>query len=423
VSDERLQPGIYVGRGRRPPPHFRLVLLDVASGVGPDAVVDALAETDAMLRVLPEGRVRELQGQPAEHAGASSAQFAGLEHLIGFGRRLFDDRVHGQPQVAVERPDYLSYLPDDGPFPALRWVNGHDGRNRGEADVALQLTGEHPSGVNCAAVEIWKLLADLGGPLHVVATFGGFSRHDGRGWLEFHDGVSNIEPSQREGALVAPSDPEWMAGGTYMAFMRLAIDLPAWRSRSRTDQELIVGRDKLTGGALTATEQDTDGRNRPVAATPPGDDATDRQLSDHIDPPQTTDRLVEASHIHRANQNRASPSAPGAFRIFRQGYDYLDEVEGDRPRLGLNFVSFQRDLAAVDHMLHLPGWLGDANFGGPVAPAPGGARPGPNDRSRRWRVLRRATHRPSVPRRRVLPNQRPAQVPLAEPGPWPTADL
>ncbi len=366
-----LQPGIAFRSGQRPAPCYRLVLLDAAPGANPTVVHDALRDIDQMLCDLAAGQVRELQGQPPEGKIASAQQFAGLEHLLALGRRLFDGDVHQPRLVRGSRPDYLAYLPADGPFPALPWADGTRGRNRGEADIAIQLTAERQAGVNCAAVEIWKLLADLGGPLRVVASFDGFGRPDGRGWLEFHDGVSNMEAGQRAVALEARGNPEWMRGGTYMVFLRLHIHLTTWRALSRTEQEMLVGRDKLTGGALVATERDRSGRLLPISASPPGPDAGQHERSDFIDPPQSTDPLIEASHVHRANQTRSSPSAAGAFRIFRQGYDFLYGIEGETPALGLNFVSFQRDLAIVQHLLHLPGWLGDVNFGGSADPASG----------------------------------------------------
>jgi len=42
-------------------------------------------------------------------------------------------------------------------------------------------------------------------------------------------------------------------------------------------------------------------------------------------------------------------------------------------RVGLNFVSFQRNLIHLTNILRTPGWLGNANFGGP-APEPGQPR-------------------------------------------------
>jgi deferrochelatase/peroxidase EfeB len=156
-----------------------------------------------------------------------------------------------------------------------------------------------------------------------------------------------------------------------MAFLRCRVDLPAWRALDRDDQELIIGRDKLSGAALVATERDAVGRARPVPAPALTADASDSEIADYTDPPQATDPLIEASHIHRANQNRASPYAPAGWRIFRQGYDFLESLGPDGPVLGLNFVSFQADLGALHHILHLPGWLADVNFGGPTDAGPG----------------------------------------------------
>jgi deferrochelatase/peroxidase EfeB len=187
--------------------------------------------------------------------------------------------------------------------------------------------------------------------------------------------VSNLDAGQRPAALTAGADPSWMEGGTYMAFLRFRVDLRAWRALERPEQELVVGRDKLTGSGLVATELDAAGKARPVAAPPLPPQPTDAELADYRDPPQTADPLLEASHVHRANQNRASPSAPGAWRMFRQGYDFLDSIGPDGPLLGLNFVSFQADLGTLQHVLHAPGWLADVNFGGPARPAPGEPRP------------------------------------------------
>lgn len=360
----RLQPGIFFAAGQRPPPCWRLVLLDLAPGTTPGEAHDALARLMEMLGDLRGGQMRELARQPPEHACASAEQFAGLEVLLGVGRRLFDSERHAPPLTSAPRPEFLSWLPMGAPLAGLPW--GSDDPS-GEADVALQLTAEHQAGVHCAAVEVWAFIADERLPLTVTTTFSGFGRQDGRGWLGFHDGVSNLETGQRLTAITAAPDPAWMAGGTYLAFLRLGIDLASWRSLDRARQELLVGRDKLSGTALIATTRDAEGNIRPVAG--PGPSAQGR--ADWIDPPQTTDPLLEASHIHRANQNRSSASAPGGWRMFRQGYDFLDAIGPGGPVVGLNFVSFQRDLSVLRQVLHLPGWLGEVNFGGPATPKPG----------------------------------------------------
>jgi deferrochelatase/peroxidase EfeB len=353
MTAERIQPGVYFRSGERPPPAFRLVLLNAVRGAGAAPVRAAIGEVLAMLRGLPRGRVRDLPRLGRSEAERTARQFDGLTALVGYGARLFDGSVHDPPLTTAPRPAHLAALAG---FRALPWESA--GPNRGDADVALQLTARHAAAVDVAAVEVAKLVADRGLPLSVAATFGGHGRADRRGWLDFHDGISNLPSEGRPAALVARGDPPWMAGGTYMAFLRLPVDLAAWRSLSRSEQELLVGRDKHTGSALTGVRRTGD-RLEPVAG------------GDFVDPPQTNEPALEASHVHRANQSRASADAPAAHRIFRQGYDYLEDLGPDGPRLGLNFVSFQADLAALVHLLHLPGWLGDVNFGGRHERGPG----------------------------------------------------
>jgi Dyp-type peroxidase family len=367
---DRVQEGIYFRSGERPPPHWRLLLLDVAQGGSPAGAQAAIGQTMRTLTDLRGGDVRELKGQPTEGVEATRETFADLAVMIGFGRSFFDPDRHRPALTSAPRPEFLAYLPSRGdPFPAIPWVG--DGARPGEADMALQLTGPSAAAIDRAAVEAWKLIEDERLPLEVVASFDGFGRPDGRGWLEFHDGVSNMPSSQRLSAIAAPADPAWMGGGTYMAFLRFRVDLALWRNLDRAEQELIVGRDKLTGSPLVGVKRDRQGRAKPISGPPLPRRPSRRQRADFADPPQATDPLLEASHTHRANQNRTSPAAPAGLRIFRQGYDFLDSIGSDGPELGLNFVSFQSDLGTLQHLLHLPGWLADVNFGGPSSPGRG----------------------------------------------------
>ena len=108
--------------------------------------------------------------------------------------------------------------------------------------------------MNRAVVEVAKLVAASRLPLELVGVQGGFQRDDGRSWLGFHDGVNNMPSSQRRIAIeAATADPAWMQGGTYMAILRVLVDLTAWHDLTRDQQELLVGRHKLTGCPLTST--------------------------------------------------------------------------------------------------------------------------------------------------------------------------
>jgi deferrochelatase/peroxidase EfeB len=87
----------------------------------------------------------------------------------------------------------------------------------------------------------------------VNAIYSGFLRPDSRGWLGFHEGVSNLKSNERIETVVIKEkylenrQDYWTVGGTYMAFLRMSVDLNAWQTVPRHQQEILVGRDKLTG--------------------------------------------------------------------------------------------------------------------------------------------------------------------------------
>jgi deferrochelatase/peroxidase EfeB len=371
MGGDRQQPGIYFRGGERPKPSYRSLLLCVPSGVRPGELSAALERIWRMLGELQRGDVRDLDGQDAFERSKARAELGSVDVMLGLGPRLFEGLRHDPLLVSAAAPEMLVALENDRePLPGVPWAERRD--QSAHADLVLQLTGPTEAAVARTAVEIWKLIVDERLPFEVSATFSGFARGDGRGWLDFHDGVSNLPSEERLTAITAGREVSWMAGGTYMAFLRFAVDLRVWRALRREQQELIVGRDKLTGRPVIAVSQDPGGVLRPVVES--GDAAADRVRvpgRDFREPPDVVDPLVKASHLQRANRNRASPAAPAGQRIFRQGYEFLAEMGPSGPRLGLNFVSFQGDLGGLRRVLHLPGWLGDVNFGGSTDAADG----------------------------------------------------
>jgi deferrochelatase/peroxidase EfeB len=163
-------------------------------------------------------------------------------------------------------------------------------------------------------------------------------------------------------------------GGTYLAFMRIAVDLPAWRKLARREQELLVGRDKLSGYPLIDIEPDgtlhADPRC-PVAGTQIWETPNDPHFAE---PPAAVGAdEIRASHVHRASHHSDLVDEPRSRRIFRQGYEFLEWQQGSPGfRLGLNFVSFQDTPARVVEILRMDGWLGQVNFGGDPDAQPAG---------------------------------------------------
>jgi len=328
-----------------------------------------------MVTALRSGVVRDLR---ATRGGEVDVQVpgGGLTCLLGIGARLFDERAH-TPRLAdrARRPWSLTPLRmgPDAPFPSLRWLP-EERLRPGEADLALQLIADREITVARVVVEVWKLIRDEDLPLAIVAVHRGFQRDDERSWIDFHDGVNNMAPDQRRQAIeVTVPDPPWMLGGTYMGFFRIDVDLPAWRALPRVQQEVVVGREKLTGCPLGQVRRTPDGSAEPVPDPPfpPPTTRTPAQLEAFRNPSKAGDRLVQSSHIHRSNFNRGTPDTPANNRIYRQGYEFLEVLPDGRLEVGLNFVSFQRTLAQLTNILRLPGWQGDSNFGGPNPAAPG----------------------------------------------------
>ncbi|MFD3758074.1 Dyp-type peroxidase [Streptomyces sp. NPDC058622] len=376
-----LQAGIYHGPGRRPPAHFALVFLRADPEADARAVDGALRAVNAMLHDLADGRVAELPGHPVPGGN--------LEFLLGFGPKAFDIReaklecpagLGPQMRFRSPRPTGGGQLLVGSGLPYAPDIVSNDATE----EFCLQLTADTHLAVSRAVVELWKLLRGGRDPdtraavLEVAGIHTGFQREDGRSWIGFHDGVSNLRSQDREGVIsIGEADAgqdAWTVGGTYLVFLRLAVDLDRWHTLPREAQELLVGRDKLTGAPLTAL----DGAGRPVPAvgcpvagttevTQPGNE-------DFLQPPPVSEPVLAASHVHRVNlTGAADPGQPGSLRVFRQGYEFF-ETAPTAPgfRVGLNFVGFQDSPDRVLRMLTQRGWLGGINFGGrpgPDAPA------------------------------------------------------
>ena len=189
--------------------------------------------------------------------------------------------------------------------------------------------------------------------------------------------MSNLKSDERLGVIAIKRSPQpaeqWIEGGTYLAFLRTAVDLTSWRGLSRQQQELLVGRDKLSGCPL----ESRDAQGNPVARSgcpvtgtreviDPGNEA-------FREPTNVRDPILSQSHVQRANHHVGPVNDRNSLRIFRQGYEFLEPLEmAPGFRVGLNFVSFQDTAQRLFRMLAQDGWLGRTNFGGdPNAPLPG----------------------------------------------------
>lgn len=363
-----LQEGIYHAPGRRPGRFFALMFLRAEPGAGAAAVAASLADLWAMYQDLKAGRLRDLEGVQLPDPGEDATSV-----LLGFGRHAFALEGVGAPRPRGLGDEYLFRSAQPGGGGPLLRGSGLSYAPEVTANMAtehfcVQVIADTKLATDRAVVETWKALAAAAGPVLSVTTFYlGFQRNDRRSWIDFHDGLSNLRSEDREAVIaIGPgADEQWAVGGTYLAFLRLAVDLAGWRRLTRADQELAVGRDKLSGCPITGVGEDgaplTDA-GCPVTGTEIWQSGND---ADFAEPPEVEDPRVRASHVQRANHHQRPASDAGTRRIFRQGYEFL-EWAPDAPgfRAGLNFVSFQDTPGRLLRMLTAGGWLGGVNFGG-----------------------------------------------------------
>jgi len=223
--------------------------------------------------------------------------------------------------------------------------------------VLLQFIADDEFYTNRAVVEVWRELHKQKKvrphmPLRISGLYSGFQRDDQRSWLGFHDGVSNLKSHER--AYVIPISARnlsiqdrWTINGTYLAFMRIAIDLEKWEETTQGLQEIIIGRDKLTGCPLVRVDKNrkpVKDTRCPVPGTSEIIDPGNENFRDH--PPYTANphnKILQLSHIGSSRPIDQIPILDKkSLRIYRQGFEFLVSTN-DPPGFvaGLNFVSFQ----------------------------------------------------------------------------------
>ncbi len=367
----KLQEGIYYAPGVKPGKFFNILFLRALPGLNARQVGEAFGKLWQIYQDLKNGKLTDLPGQ--------TLPAGDLTVLVGYGVNLFK-----LPEIQRQLPSQLeifgafrSPLPTGGGSlligSGLQYADDVK-TNPATEEIAVQFIAESQLAVNRAVVETWKALEDMSdeatglAPLLLTAFYNGFQRDDGRSWIDFHDGISNMKSSEREGAiLIKPRPPEeqWIENGTYLAFMRLTVDLKVWRKLNLQQQELLVGRDKLTGCPLVAL----DSAGNPVTQTgcpvtgrmdvlSPGNEA-------FFEPGTVNETILKQSHVQRANQHLKPVSDRNSLRIFRQGYEFLESLDS-APGFctGLNFVSFQDTPERLFRILTQQTWLGRTNFGG-----------------------------------------------------------
>jgi Dyp-type peroxidase family len=281
-----------------------------------------------------------------------------LSVLMGYGPKFFEIVGLKKKKPLFLNEKWLFQESKQGGDPilpgvGLKYADNIPSDDVGKADFIFQFIGDTQLATNRPIVETWKLLRKIDkdafqSPIVMRSFFTGFNRPDGRGWLGFHDGVSNIRSSERLRKIQIDRrdlnlDDYWTASGTYMAFLRVTIDLTVWESIPVPDQEKIVGREKSTGCPLIKI--DNRGNNIFAAGCPvPGTseiiDSGNKRFREYG--PTYGVRNVYSKTTSSPEKSHVGRMRNVPVQVFRQGYEFLETIN-NYPyfRVGLNFVSFQ----------------------------------------------------------------------------------
>lgn len=369
---------------------FGILFLQVVEGFNASQVGQSLQKLWELYEALEKGNIRDLPDCPVPTGE--------LSVLIGYGPNFFklSDVRKKLPNDLKDRQFLPPGKKGGGPIlqgSGIKYDNDiHENLGTSE-HIVVQIISNTQLATYRAIVETWKHLqynCVEKEPLHLTRFYTGFQRDDRRGWLGFHDELSNMtSDKEREEAIVINErnnnlrpDDLWTAYGTYLAFLRIDIDLNIWQKIERKHQELIVGRDKLTGCPLVGIDKKGNPIIKEAYPTRLGTYADNARIRDHPDffkEPDISDKvkatldvdatfkILNQSHIGRTRHlDGISSKEPTSRRIFRQSFEFLEPMDNPvKPfRAGLNFVSFQNDPGRLFFILTDPNWLGNANFGG-----------------------------------------------------------
>jgi porphyrinogen peroxidase len=237
----------------------------LAATVEPQAVLTPITEAAIFLVLTVDaGGEDELRDLLADVGGLRrSVGFripeAGLTCVVGLGAQLWS-RAFGRPRPAGLHP-----------FPGFA----------GERHAAPATPGDLLFHIRAARHDLCfelaqRLMDRLRAFARVVDEVHGFRSFDERDLLGFVDGTENPEGAAAFASVVIGEEDAEFAGGSYVVVQKYLHDLEAWDALAVSEQERIIGREKLSDVELP---DDVKPSNSHVALnTIVDDDGTERQI-------------------------------------------------------------------------------------------------------------------------------------------------
>lgn len=246
-----------------------------------------------------------------------------LTITVGLGASLFDDRPWLQPL----KPRVLMRM--------TRFSNDALDAAICHGDISLQICANTQDTTIHALRDIIKSIPDQlvlrwkqEGNVPATPPNPDGTIPSARNFLGFLDGSAN--PDSNDAALMeklvwtgpAHGEPHWAANGTYQAVRVIRTLVERWDRTPLNEQELIIGRRKMSGTPLIGGE-------------------SERDIPEYDSDPEGRVTPLDA-HIRLAN-----PRTPEAMKnlMLRRGFNYSNGVTRARQLdQGLLFISYHRDL-------------------------------------------------------------------------------
>jgi porphyrinogen peroxidase len=208
-----------------------------------------------------EARVRDLLSglSDLQQSVGFRAQEAQLSCVVGIGSAAWD-RLFTGPRPAELHP----FRELAGPVHRAVATPG---------DLLFHLRAQRPDLCFALATEIMARIRDV---VTVRDEVHGFKYFDVRDLLGFVDGTANpVGPAAGDAVLIGAEDPPF-AGGSYVMVQKYLHDLPAWNALTVEEQELVIGRTKLSNIELADEVKPADSHVALTTIVDP--DGTEREI-------------------------------------------------------------------------------------------------------------------------------------------------
>ena len=279
--------------------------------------------------------------------------------LLGYGSSFFSiNGINNKKPDGLEKPFFND--PDIlGGGPVVEGTNIFYSNNIKDNhaikdQIILQCIAENDFYIYRVIVETYKELQIIKKEnndkelLLISKYYLGHKPDDRRNWFGFLDGISNINKKQRKNVIFIKESKQGETElGTYMVFSRIEFNLEKWRNLSKNEQEIIIGRDKITGCPIIGFDNVTKKTLKDPRCPIPGTTSVldyGNEVFREINP------LAFANYLYpngykQLKESHISTSKTNIYKIFRQSFEFFEPSENKRKfQVGFNFISFQNNV-------------------------------------------------------------------------------